>query len=145
MACAYAFASATQSTEIIVFRYGSGDSGDTYVSVHVPKQILMSFRLINDANNDCSGAEDNSFCANVPTVYDAKHTKILFNEQELELFFELAANEQLTIHDLETRAIDAGLLKRFLLLVNFLDNEKYLNILCQFAAHLIKSGAFTLS
>ena len=129
------------SSEFVICNYGAKESR---VQAHVPKEVLLLFRLIRDVNEDCQ-TDDSSFCADIPSVYDAKHVPIHFTEQELSLFFELAAKEQLTNQHLEASAVTPNLIMRYLILVNFLDNEIYLNTLCQFAAHLIKNGLFLLN
>lgn len=129
------------SSELVVCKYGVGDS---MVQIQVPKEILRIFRIFRDVNEDVH-TEDNSFYSTIPLIKDVKNVPIHFTKSELEIFFELSAKEQLTIKHLEDSAITSELLKRFLLLANFLDYEIYLNTLCQYAAFLIKDGVFQLN
>ena len=123
-------------------KYGTGDD---IRGIQVAKDVLQLFRLFRDINEDCP-AEDGSFYADISIIKDAKGATILFNEAEINLFFKLAATaEQLTIQQIETYEITQDLLKRFLLLVNFLDYEVYLYRLCNYAAFLIKEGKFLLN
>lgn len=132
----------TSSPVMCQCNYGTGDD---IKQVQVPKDVLQLFRLFRDVNEDCP-AEDGSFYADIPIIKDAKGAKILFNEAELNLFFELTAiAKQLTIQQIETYAINQDLLKRFLLLINFLDYEVYLHTLCNYTAFLIKECKFILN
>lgn len=132
----------TSSSVMCQCKYGTNDD---IREIQVLKEVLQLFRLFRDVNEDCP-AEDGTFYANIPIIKDAKGATILFNEAELNLFFELAAiAEQLTIQQIETYTITQDLLKRFLLLVNFLDYEVYLYRLCNYAAFLIKEGKFILN
>jgi len=126
---------------LVACTYGSLDAA---LQVQVPKETLLLFRLFRDINEDCP-VDDGSFFADIPIIKDAKNVSIYFTAEELDLFFELSAKEPLTIQHLENSAITPELLKRFLLLVNFLDYEDYLHTLCQYAALLIKEGKFTLN
>jgi hypothetical protein len=133
------------SSELVLCNYGCKDGlGISMVQVQVPKEILRLFRIFRDINEDVP-TEDASFYANIPLIKDVKNVPIHFTKAELEIFFELSAKEQLTIKHLEDIAITSELLKRFLLLANFLDYEIYLNTLCQYAAFLIKDGVFQLN
>jgi len=133
----------TSSPAMCQCKYGTGDD---IKEVQVPRDVLQRFRLFRDVNETCP-AEDGSFYADIPIIKDARNIPIQFNEEEeLNLFFELAAiAEQLTIQHIETYAISQDLLKRFLLLVNFLDYDVYLHTLCNYAAFLIKEGKFILN
>lgn len=122
---------------LIMCMYGSS-------GVKVPKDVLCRSCLLRDTNEDCQ-QEDGSFYANIPIINDANGNPIHLNEAELALFFELAALESLTVEHLKKCAITPDLLKRFLILVNFLDYEVYLLALCNYAAVLIKEGIFTLN
>ncbi len=131
--------------EEVVFTYGSGnDNAVPAVRVQVPKEILLLFCLLRNINEDCP-SDDGTFIADIPIITDAKANPIYFTAAELDLFFELFAKEPLTIQHLEDKAITVDLLKRFLLLVNFLDNEIYLNTLSEYAAFLINAGRFTFN
>jgi len=127
-------------SNLVACTYGSLDAA---LQVQVPKETLLLFRLFRDINEDCP-VEDGSFFADIPIIKDAKAVPIYFTKEELDLFFELASKEPLTIQHLDDSAITSELLKRFLLLVNFLDYEDYLHTLCQYAALLIKEGKFAL-
>jgi hypothetical protein len=127
------------SGELVVCKYGTGEA---VVQVEVPMWVLQLFRLFRDIKEDCP--EEASFY--IPRINDANQVPIDFNHEELNLFFDLAAVSSLTIQDLKKEsAITQELLKRFLLLANFLDYEIYLNTLCQYTAILIKEGIFRLN
>jgi hypothetical protein len=127
------------SGELVVCKYGTGEA---VVQVEVPMWVLQLFRVFRDLNDDCP--EEASFY--IPRINDANMVPIDFNQEELNLFFKLASMNPLTVQDLkEESAITQDLLKRFLLLANFLDYEIYLNTLCQYTAILIKEGIFRLN
>ena len=125
--------------ELVVCNYGTGEA---VVQVEVPMWVLQLFRLFRDIKEDCP--EEESFY--IPRINDANMVPIDFNQEELNLFFKLASMNPLTVQDLkEESAITQDLLKRFLLLANFLDYEIYLNALCQYTAFLIKEGMFVFN
>lgn len=133
--------------ELVVCKYGTGDS---IVQVQVPKNTLLLFRIFRDINDDCP-SKDNSFYANIPTIYNAAADRmpILFNETELALFFELSAStsakEPITTQHLENSTITPELLTRFMHLADFLDYKIYLNTLCKYAAFLVIESKLTFS
>jgi len=129
------------ATELIDCNYGEGD---TKVQIQVPKWVLCQFRVFRDINEDCP-SDDGSFYASIPTLKDAKGVSITFDKAELELFFELAAMNPLNTQDLEAKEITNDMLKRYLILTNFLDYELLLNTLCCYTAFLIKEGKFALN
>lgn len=113
------------------------------IQIQVPKWILLRFTLFRNVNEDCS-SEDNSFYANIPIINDGIGNPIQFNENELSLFFKIAAIENITNEDFNESNITSDLLKRFLILANFLDYDYYLNSLCKYAAYLIIVNKMTL-
>lgn len=126
------------AVELVVCKYGTGDA---VVQVEVPKWVSQLFRVFCDVIEACP--EEVSFF--IPRINDANQVPIDFTHEELNLFFKLAAMNPLIIQDLKDSAITQDLLKRFLLLANFLDYEIYLDTLCQYTALLIKEGSFTLN
>ena len=118
-------------------------TGKTKERIPVPLATLKLFRLLRNLNEDCASSDD-QFYANIPTLNDAKHREIYFTKNELAMFFDLAAREPRDIEYFKTFPIAPELLKRFLILANFLDYEEYLNYLCEYTAILIKAGKFTL-
>ena len=128
------------ATELIDCNY---EEGESKVQIQVYKWVLCKFRVFRDVNEDVRS--DGTFYANIPTIKDAKGIAISFTKAELELFFELAAMNSLNIQDLESREITNDSLKRYLHLSNFLDYELLLNILCSYAASLIKEGRFLIN
>jgi hypothetical protein len=127
--------------KLIVCTYGAKDTAG--VQVHVSWKTLMRFRLFYDINADCP-SEDGSFFANIPIINDSKNVPIYFTKVELELFFALAAKDQLTVQDLQEITISTELLTRFLILVNFLNYDDYLHTLCQYTALLIMEGNYKI-
>jgi hypothetical protein len=128
------------SNELVSFIYGTDDDK---VQVQVRKWVLCLFSVFRNINEDLP-SEDNSFYANIPIINDGKLVPIHFSEAELILFFELAAIEPLTIQHLEDSEITQELLNRFLILVNFLDYEPYLQTLCEYAGKLLFEGNYKL-
>jgi hypothetical protein len=127
--------------DLTPFNYGIGDSP---VVVQVSRNILKRFRVLCDVNENFP-TEDGSFYATIKHIHDANNVVIQLTPGELTLFFELAGKDPLTIEHLEASTITPELLKRFLLLVNFLDYEDYLQTLCRYAALLINEGILTFS
>jgi len=128
------------SSELVVCKYGSKDKiGGAIVQVQVPKKTLLLFRIFRNINEDCP-SEDNSFYANIPLIQGAKNVPIYFTKAELDLFFELAAKEPLTIQNIKNCAITPKLSYKFIQLANFLDYEIYLHTLCKYSAFLIRES-----
>ncbi len=127
-------ASGAAADTLIDFSYGSGSAR---VQIQVPESVLCMSSILRDMNTDCA-ADDGTFYANIETIHDTKGVDILFTKNELELFFELAAHNELTNEYLGTRGITISTLLRFLCLANFLDYGVLLNSLCAYTAHQIK-------
>lgn len=128
-------------TAMCLCKYGTGDNINV---VEVPKEVLQLFRLFRDVNEDCP-SDDGSFYADIPIIKDARNVPIEFNKEELEMFFQLAAINSLEIDICKKHDISPELLKKFLILINFLDNDVFLHALCHYAAYLIKKGKFILN
>jgi hypothetical protein len=128
-------AAASAAADILCdFSYGTGSAR---VQIQVPESVLRMSSIICDLNTDCPD-DDGKFYATIETIHDTKGIDILFTKNELELFFELAAHNELTNEYLETRGITISALLRFLCLANFLDYGALLNSLCAYTAHQIK-------
>jgi len=129
------------SNELVSFTYGN--SSDDKVQVQVRKWVLCLFSVLININADLP-LDDGSFNANIPSINDGDMIPIHFSEAELILFFELAAIEPLTIQHLEDSEITKELLNRFIILVNFLDYEPYLQTLCEYAGKLLFESNYKL-
>jgi len=127
------------------------------IKILMPLSILEKFRLLNNLNADLP---DSKFYANIPLIKDALGKPIDFTEYEFTLFFQLSNMEY---HDFLNNIKNANtntnadinantnadnnkdeLIRKFLILVNFLDNETYLESLMSYSRLLIlDSGMLT--
>jgi len=116
------------STNMVLFKYGPDDS---LMQVHVPEETLLKFRVISDVNTDCDNVDDKLFAC-IPLIKDADLKPVYFTQEELELFFALAALNPLTIQHIKDSGSTYDLLARFLLLANYLHNDIYINTLAEY-------------
>jgi len=130
-----------ESNEVLIpFVYGSAQ-------VQVSLSTLKKFGLISTMMEDLGSNE----IPVIPTQIDAQGQQIHFSTEELQIFinlFELRHNILKTEDDLfqvirETN-ISFNLIKKFMILINFLDNQTFLNSLCKYTAFMIQSDKVIL-
>jgi hypothetical protein len=122
------------------------------VSVPVKKSILMKSEVItnmfDNLGADVQDAADDNVIP-IPAVRDSLMNVIIFSKEELLKFFELF--EKCDYCELPTDNLDSILdreklseeiLKKYILLANYLHNDNYKINLCKYAAKLIRNGKF---
>ena len=130
-----AFMSASAS---IPFVYGD-------VTVPINPETLKHFAMISNMLDDLGSSSIDLIP--IPIINDANHNPIPITTEELQHFitlFELCINPEKTEEELfqafrETN-ISFNLIKKFMILINYLDNQKFLGCLCKYTAILIRDG-----
>ena len=113
------------------------------VQVNVSLNTLRKFVLIETMMTDLNSTE----IPHIPILYDAMGNHIQFSTGELQLFidlFELCHNivktEDNLFQAISDSNISSNVIKKFIILINLLDNIKFLNSLCKYIAKLIRNG-----
>ena len=130
----------TTSNTLIPFVYGD-------VKIQVSLETCQKFRTIANMFDDLDSTE----IAPIPIQIDAHGQPVHFSMEELQIFinlFELRHNILKTEDDLfdifrETN-ISFNLIKKCMILINFLDNQTFLDSLCKYTAFMIRCGKVNL-
>lgn len=132
---------ATSVSALIPFRYGN-------VTVPINPETLKHFAMISNMLDDLGSTSID--LDPVPIVSDANQNPIHITTEELQHFitlFELCINPEKTEDDLfktfREMDISFNLIKKFMILINYLDNQKFLGCLCKYTAILIRDGKLT--
>lgn len=133
--------SAASASTLILFRYGDA-------TVSILMETLKHFAMISNMLDDLGSSSID--LAPVPIVSDANQNPIHFTTEELQHFitlFELCINPNKTEDELfqafRETDISFNLIKKFMILINYLDNQKFLGCLCKYSAILILEGKVT--
>lgn len=133
--------SATSASISIPFRYGDA-------TVPVNMETLKHFAMISNMLDDLDSSSID--LDPVPIVSDTNQNPIQITTEELHHFitlFELCINPDKTEDELfqafRETDISFNLIKKFIILINYLDNQKFLGCLCKYTAILILEGKVT--
>jgi hypothetical protein len=130
----------TLISSLIPFVYGNAQ-------VQVELNTLKKFRLIETMIEDL----DSTVIPHIPIQIAKNGTPIYFSSEELQIFinlFELRHNILKTEGDLFQAINDLNIsfdmIKKFMILINLLDNQTFLNSLCKYTAFMIHSDKVIL-
>ena len=133
--------SAASTSPLIPFVYGN-------VSVPINPETLKHFAMISNMLDDLGSTSID--LDPVPIVSDTNQNPIQITTEELQHFitlFELCINPNKTEDELlqafRETDISFNLIKKFMILINYLDNQKFLGCLCKYTAILILEGKVT--
>ena len=133
----------TNDLTIINFQIEGTENG-----VEVLLGTLKRFNTFKFMIEDLGEATAENF-PKVPLMKDSYGVPIIFTIAELKLYFELF--ELITenaifakMNTLEKEMKNFELIKKYLILTNYLDNETFLNTLAKYTAQLIYNGKLTI-
>jgi len=119
--------------------------GDVIVQVHLT--TINHFEMIKNMIDDLGSSN----ITPIPILNDAVGEPIHFSVEELQTFislFELChnilKNEDDLFQTISEMDISFNQIKKFMILINFLDNQKFLDSLCKYTAKLIRDGKVIL-
>lgn len=118
----------------------TGTSGKTTVSY----ATFMNFETMKCLIEDL-GTEDLKCFPPIPSMKDALGNPIEYSTPTLEKFIRLfetsiTESEEVLLSALNAEYTDFEEIKKFLILINYLDNNKFLHTLAKFSAQVIRDG-----
>jgi len=118
----------------------TGTPGKTTVSY----ATFMNFETMKCLIEDL-GTEDLKCFPPIPSMKDALGEPIEYTTPTLEKFIRLfeisiTESEEVLLSALNAEYTDFEEIKKFLILINYLDNNKFLHTLAKFSAQLIRDG-----
>jgi hypothetical protein len=130
-----------------IMTYGDGEFA---ITIPVESRVLLSFRTIQNMHENCDASNTEMVEGFYPFINDAVDSPINIIKDELVQFFVLFTMTQKLDDDKAIVALDEAkipqeTLKKYLILANVLDNDDYINILCRYAAFLIRENRFTFA
>jgi hypothetical protein len=136
-------------TNISIIPFVSFIYGD--INIPVLLTTMKKFEVIKNMIDDL----DSSEIPQIPIINNSYGEPIYFTKEELQHFinlFEISNNIDKTDEDvfeeinqyINQNNISFNPIKKFSILINFLDNHKFLNILCKYIGILIRNGKVKL-
>jgi len=114
--------------------------------VMVAYKTFMQFKTMNTMCEDLELTMDNlDNFPKLPSIRDASNIPINFTTDELTEFiklFELCMNldNDVFINIMQNENIEFERVKKYLILINFLDNQQFLNCLCKYTSSLLRNS-----
>jgi hypothetical protein len=118
--------------------------------VMVAYKTFMQFKTLNTMCEDLGLSMDKiSDFSKLPCICDASNIPINFTTDELTEFiklFELCSklDNDVFINIMQNENIEFEKVKKYLILINFLDNQQFLNCLCKYASSLLRNSMINM-